>query len=66
MAVAGQAAAVLIVNYGFGFDLPLTACLGVIGASVAVNVAAVFPRGQGAVALSDEEAAIQLGYDVIQ
>ena len=39
MAVAGQAAAVLFVSQGLGFDLPLPRCALLISASVTVNVA---------------------------
>src|SRR2546421_1768890 len=39
LAVLGQTAAVLVVHYVFDFQLPLTACLAVIGCSAALNVA---------------------------
>jgi two-component system sensor histidine kinase RegB len=38
MALFGQALAILTVQFGFGFDLPLWPCLGVIGASAAVGI----------------------------
>ncbi|PWB65049.1 MAG: two-component sensor histidine kinase [Bradyrhizobiaceae bacterium] len=39
LSVAGQSAAVLVVHYGFGFELPLVECLTVIGLSAWLNVA---------------------------
>ncbi|MEK9860922.1 MAG: sensor histidine kinase, partial [Alphaproteobacteria bacterium] len=38
MALFGQALAILTVQFGLGFDLPLWPCLGVIGASAAVGI----------------------------
>ena len=38
MALFGQALAILTVQFGFDFDLPLWPCLGVIGASAAVGI----------------------------
>ncbi len=65
MAIAGQAAAVLFVNYVLGFDLPLAACLAAIGASAWLNVAlmAVFPSQHLS---SPAETAGQLAFDVVQ
>lgn len=65
MAIAGQALAVLFVNYGLGFELPLAACLAAIGASAWLNVAlmAVFPSQHLS---SPAETAGQLGFDTIQ
>ena len=37
-AVIGQAIAVLVVHYGFEFELPLAACLSVIALSAWLNV----------------------------
>ena len=65
MAIAGQAAAVLFVHYGLGFDLPLVACLAAIAASAWLNVAliAVLPSQHLS---SPAETAGQLGFDTIQ
>ena len=38
MAIIGQLAAVALVYFGFGFDLPLAACVLAIGLAVALNV----------------------------
>lgn len=65
MAIAGQLAAVLFVNMGLGFDLPLVACLAAIGASAWLNVAlmAVFPTQHLS---STAETAGQLAFDIVQ
>jgi two-component system, sensor histidine kinase RegB len=39
LAVIGQTAAVLVVNFGLDFDLPLTACAAVIAVSAWLNIA---------------------------
>lgn len=65
MAIAGQAGAVLFVNYGLGFELPLAACLAAVGASAWLNVAlmAVFPSQHLS---SPAETAGQLAFDTVQ
>ncbi len=66
--VAGQALAVLVVHYGLEYRLPLGACLIVIGASAAVNLAvtvAMLERPR-AVRLSEPAAAWFLAYDIVQ
>lgn len=65
MAIVGQFAAVLIVHFGLGFELPMAACLAVVGASAWLNVAlmAVFPSQH----LSPpHETAAQLAFDILQ
>lgn len=64
-AAAGQMATVLVVSYGLGFDLPLTACLAAIGASVLVNLA-VMARLRMARLARRREAAAHLGFDIAQ
>lgn len=65
MAVAGQTAALVYVNFGLGFEAPLAAGLGVIAVSAWVNIFLMVTRpSQGAV--PDWEAAAQLAYDVLQ
>jgi two-component system sensor histidine kinase RegB len=65
MAIAGQALAVLFVNYVLGFELPLVACLAAIAASAWLNVAlmAVFKSQHLS---SPGETAAQLAFDVVQ
>jgi len=65
LAVAGQSAAVLFVHFGLGFDTPLAACLAVIGASAWLNVALTLLQPMQRL-LSDDEAALQIGFDVLQ
>tara|TARA_Y100001934_G_scaffold13524_1_gene16564 strand:- start:56686 stop:58011 length:1326 start_codon:yes stop_codon:yes gene_type:complete len=64
VAIAGQVAAVLVVYYGLGFHLPLTATMAAILASVVVNVAAQFGGGSGRV--SEKGAAGYLAFDIVQ
>lgn len=65
LAITGQVAAVLIVLFGFGFDFPVLACVGVITASVVLNIVAfaMFPANKR---LSDRDAALYLAFDIIQ
>ncbi|HVA13061.1 MAG TPA: ActS/PrrB/RegB family redox-sensitive histidine kinase [Stellaceae bacterium] len=65
VAVLGQAVTVLVVHFGFGFELPLTSAFVVIGASVALNLMASRKRSGGA-RLGDREAAAYLAYDTLQ
>ncbi len=65
LAVAGQTVAVLGVHFVAGFALPLVACLVVIGASAALNIA-VSVRFPFAKRLSNREAALYLGFDLVQ
>ena len=44
VAVIGQAGTLLVVRYGFGFDLPVGGALAVVSASVALNLLAMRPR----------------------
>ena len=65
LAVAGQSAAVLIIWFILGFDLPITLCFLVIAASVALNVAlrVKFPLNHR---LSDPQTFALLAYDMLQ
>ena len=65
LAVGGQSAAVLFVHFGLGFDTPLAACLAVIGASAWLNVVLTLVKPMQRL-LSDTEAALQIGFDVLQ
>ena len=65
VAVAGQAVALLVIHFGFGFSLPLMPALAVVGASVLLNlVFGVYRRS--ATRLEEREAACYLGYDLCQ
>ncbi len=65
VAIAGQALTILVVHYGLGFRLPLLPALGVVGASVLLNVALILLR-QMAARLGERDAALCLGYDILQ
>ncbi|HSM20542.1 MAG TPA: ActS/PrrB/RegB family redox-sensitive histidine kinase, partial [Hyphomicrobiales bacterium] len=65
IAVIGQTAAVVIVYYGFGFPLPLSPCLVLIGLSVLLNLFLWF-RFPARVRLDPDHAALLLGYDIVQ
>lgn len=65
MAIAGQALALVIVSEGFGYGLPYLPCALIIALSAVVNlvVSALAPLDRR---VSDREAAVQLGFDVLQ
>tara|TARA_Y100001958_G_C21234813_1_gene561006 strand:+ start:1308 stop:2669 length:1362 start_codon:yes stop_codon:yes gene_type:complete len=65
MAIIGQSAAVTLVYWGFGFDLPLAPVLGVIGLAIALNMIlqVVFPRNH---LLTEQQTAWFLAYDIGQ
>ena len=65
MAIAGQAVALLMVDWGLGFDLPLNASLVAVAASAAVNVWLQM-RYSAAARLGDSQAVMLLGYDLVQ
>src|SRR5229473_481019 len=65
VAVAGQAAALLVTQYGLGFDLPILPALAVVAASALINVGHVLLR-RPQLRLSERDAAFTLGYDVLQ
>jgi two-component system, sensor histidine kinase RegB len=65
LALAGQLAAVLVVKFGFGFDLPMEAVMAIIAVSVALNLLLrlSYPVNHR---LSDRSATYTLGFDLIQ
>jgi len=65
LAVGGQLAAVLLVNYGFGFSLPVGFCLAAIAASAWLNVVLAI-RYRATVRLPDHQAAAYLAFDLVQ
>ena len=65
LAVAGQTFAVVFVQFGLGFDLPLALCLTAIAASAWLNVFLSFAM-RDQVLLRGWEAALQLAFDTIQ
>ncbi len=64
VAVAGQAAALLVVHYALLFPLPLVPALLCVGASAAFNL--WVQRGRGRMWLGDRDAALTLAYDLVQ
>ncbi|MFN7180404.1 ActS/PrrB/RegB family redox-sensitive histidine kinase [Hyphomonas sp.] len=65
LAVGGQSAAVLLVYFGLGFELPLALCLAIIAASAWLNVFLSFAFPSQRLTRS-WEAALQLGFDTVQ
>src|SRR6266566_6395660 len=65
LAVGGQTAAVLVVHYVFDFQLPLTACLLVIGSSAALNLALRL-RFRPVERLDPDRVAWLLAFDIVQ
>lgn len=65
VAIAGQTAAILVVRFGFGFDMQLALVLAVVAASAIVNIflAARYPSSTR---LSDSEAGLYLAFDTLQ
>ncbi|UCH74181.1 MAG: ActS/PrrB/RegB family redox-sensitive histidine kinase [Rhodospirillales bacterium] len=65
IAVGGQTIAVLAVHFAIEYPLPLVPCLAVIAATVVSNIWLYLRRAPRA-RLSDREAAIYLGFDLMQ
>lgn len=63
--VVGQALTVLIVHFGFEFDLPLVPSLWIVGLLAVVNIA-LFVAYPSSKRLSDRGAALSLGFDLVQ
>ncbi|MGY8937975.1 MAG: ActS/PrrB/RegB family redox-sensitive histidine kinase [Alphaproteobacteria bacterium] len=65
IAVVGQTVTVLLVHFGLGFSLPLTACLAVIAASVLSNIL-LYVRMPMHARLGDRDSTLLLGFDILQ
>lgn len=65
IAVVGQLATVVFVQMVLNFPLPLGPVLAAVGASVLLNIVAMAQRG-GRLRLADRDAALYLGYDMLQ
>lgn len=65
LAIAGQTAALLLVEFGFDFHLPILSALTVVGLSALFNLLLMLLLPQQRL-LPEREAALQLGLDVIQ
>lgn len=65
VAIAGQALALLIVHFGFGFPVPLAAAFSVVGASLLLNL--IVQSGHPTpVRLGERAAAAFLAFDIMQ
>lgn len=65
VAVTGQAAALLIVHYGLGFDLPIGPALATVGVSVLINLTLAIRRRAG-VAPGERSVVRYLAFDIVQ
>ena len=65
VAVGGQLAALVIVNFGLNYPLPMLACLATVAVSAAINTGITLTRPMSGT-LSDRSAALWLAYDILQ
>lgn len=65
VALAGQIVAILVVEFGLRFPLPLSLCFGIVAASAILNLG-MQARARSNQRLSDRAAAISLGFDIAQ
>lgn len=65
VAIVGQIVAIIVVQYGLRFPLPLSLCFGIVAASAVLNLA-MQTRGRSNQRLSDRAAGISLGFDIAQ
>jgi two-component system sensor histidine kinase RegB len=65
IAVVGQALSLIVVHYGLGYTVPLVPALAVVAASALINLLSLVVR-RSARRLGEREAALYLGYDVLQ
>ncbi len=65
VAIAGQVTALLVVQFGLGYPVPLPAALATVAVSVIVNVWATIGR-RSPERLGDRAAAFYLAYDLLQ
>lgn len=65
LAIFGQLIAILVVKLWLGFDLPMTACISIVMAAVALNIGLIlrYPANRR---LSDREASYYLAFDMLQ
>jgi two-component system, sensor histidine kinase RegB len=65
LAIGGQSAALFVVQFGFGFRIPLIPCVAAVASSVVFNLVLAL-RYPPAHRLTNREATVQLAYDVLQ
>jgi len=65
LAIAGQAIALFLVYFGFGYHLPLVKCIAAIATSAFLNLGLTL-RYPSSHRLTSRDATIYLGYDILQ
>ncbi len=65
LAVIGQTTAIALVHFGLGYEVPLSICVGIIAASVWLNLF-VMLRFSSQRYLGDTEAALHIAFDICQ
>jgi two-component system, sensor histidine kinase RegB len=65
VALVGQIVAIMVVEYGLRFPLPLSLCFGIVAASAILNLG-MQARARSSQRLSDRSAAVSLGFDITQ
>ena len=65
VALVGQTVAIMVVEYGLRFPLPLSYCFGIVAVSAVLNLG-MHASAQSNQRLSDRSAAVSLGFDITQ
>ena len=65
LAIAGQAAALVVISFGLGFPLPIGLCVAALAASIWLNIGLRL-RYVVNHRLADREATLLLGFDILQ
>ncbi len=65
VAIAGQVLTLLVVHFGFGFQLPLVSALAIVGASLLLNLVVITGHPK-TIHLGERAAATFLAFDVLQ
>ena len=65
VALLGQIVAIIVVEFGLRFPLPLSLCFGIVAVSAVLNLG-MQARSRSNQRLSDRAAALSLGFDIVQ
>ena len=65
VALLGQVVAIIVVEFGLRFPLPLSLCFGIVAVSAVLNLG-MQARSRSNQRLSDRAAALSLGFDIVQ
>ena len=65
VAIAGQVLTLLVVHFGFGFQLPLVSALAIVGASLLLNLVVITGHPK-TIRLGERAAATFLAFDILQ